>query len=791
MRRFELSEGKSNKFWEISLEGSAFTVRYGKIGSAGTTQTKSWPSAAKARAEHDKLVAEKLKKGYVESGAEKDPESGGVDHRVRLDDCAVAAIFHPDDLGHVKIDDAWCGSDRIFPEVTAGSICGIGLDPASTYELRVTTDALEADEIDAFGGQSEGRLHVRHGRVYIGDPQEYNNETGRTALKARSKARWIPVRNGLYRVRIVATDREDAPSGASKKLPDYVFQLETVASLDAVAVRPSRGFRELVPRLQPSPRAEEEAKRRPSVPKTGAELAAELAESDLQPKETLLEKILASRAPEALEALAALFRITAAPRSLDFLLGYAARAATALGPKEAYERLAPHCKDRPHLRQAAAALGPDADPRWVSVFERALESDEAQERDLGREALARMGHSPAAVPSDADSMKEVLAEGWAEHDAVPHDQALDAAGILERVADAIPGIASPRRILPVAGLIVHLAGEHLARWADGLALLDRLAALPGLEEGSKEAQALLRARAALLVASGDRAAAEECMARAHRPELPAPSTRVRVLAVAASALAGVCPVATWPEREGRVAEALVLFEEAVALAAYGPDGRDPAARALAVLGNDLACALELASHRALSLSPEETGEWARTVLFSGRPIPDDWVPLASAGTKALGEAGPSISLGDAVRGYLDACSRLHACVKPRPEGAFETETPETRTLEIHTKPILRKLEARLGARTALSAITADQVVEFVRRLGGEREAKERQVCPIASLFAWAARGGERDTVAERLLELAAATARRYREVVGDRELGGLELEHAEYRPGPYELRSLG
>ena len=32
MARYELSEGTSNKFWEIELEGEAFTVRYGRIG---------------------------------------------------------------------------------------------------------------------------------------------------------------------------------------------------------------------------------------------------------------------------------------------------------------------------------------------------------------------------------------------------------------------------------------------------------------------------------------------------------------------------------------------------------------------------------------------------------------------------------------------------------------------------------------------------------------------------------------------------------------------------------------
>jgi predicted DNA-binding WGR domain protein len=69
MRRFELSEGTSNKFWQIELTGTDFTVHWGRIGTQGQAQTKSFPSAAKAQAEHDKLIAEKTKKGYAEVAA--------------------------------------------------------------------------------------------------------------------------------------------------------------------------------------------------------------------------------------------------------------------------------------------------------------------------------------------------------------------------------------------------------------------------------------------------------------------------------------------------------------------------------------------------------------------------------------------------------------------------------------------------------------------------------------------------------------------------------------------------
>jgi predicted DNA-binding WGR domain protein len=64
MARYEFVEGSSSKFWEITLNGAGFTVRYGRIGTDGQTQEKSFPTEAKAKAEHDKLVKEKTGKGY-------------------------------------------------------------------------------------------------------------------------------------------------------------------------------------------------------------------------------------------------------------------------------------------------------------------------------------------------------------------------------------------------------------------------------------------------------------------------------------------------------------------------------------------------------------------------------------------------------------------------------------------------------------------------------------------------------------------------------------------------------
>lgn len=66
MRRFELVDGKSSKFWEVEANGKDLTVRFGKIGTNGQTQVKAFATPEKAKAEQDKLVREKTGKGYSE-----------------------------------------------------------------------------------------------------------------------------------------------------------------------------------------------------------------------------------------------------------------------------------------------------------------------------------------------------------------------------------------------------------------------------------------------------------------------------------------------------------------------------------------------------------------------------------------------------------------------------------------------------------------------------------------------------------------------------------------------------
>ena len=71
MRRFEFSDGTSNKFWEVDVKGKTLNVSFGKIGTKGQSKPKDFATPEKAKAEMEKLIKEKTSKGYVELGSKE------------------------------------------------------------------------------------------------------------------------------------------------------------------------------------------------------------------------------------------------------------------------------------------------------------------------------------------------------------------------------------------------------------------------------------------------------------------------------------------------------------------------------------------------------------------------------------------------------------------------------------------------------------------------------------------------------------------------------------------------
>ncbi|GAB1263794.1 AAA domain-containing protein [Aurantivibrio infirmus] len=63
--RYEFVGGASSKFWQIQVVGKDVLVQYGRIGNKPQNNSKSFASEQEAKREMKRLIATKLKKGYV------------------------------------------------------------------------------------------------------------------------------------------------------------------------------------------------------------------------------------------------------------------------------------------------------------------------------------------------------------------------------------------------------------------------------------------------------------------------------------------------------------------------------------------------------------------------------------------------------------------------------------------------------------------------------------------------------------------------------------------------------
>jgi len=70
----EFRSGSSNKFWRIVRRGSSYSITYGRIGSTGTSLSKRFPNPGAARIQAERLIQEKLGKGYKRKNAPSSAE---------------------------------------------------------------------------------------------------------------------------------------------------------------------------------------------------------------------------------------------------------------------------------------------------------------------------------------------------------------------------------------------------------------------------------------------------------------------------------------------------------------------------------------------------------------------------------------------------------------------------------------------------------------------------------------------------------------------------------------------
>ncbi len=161
--------------------------------------------------------------------------------------------------------------------------------------------------------------------------------------------------------------------------------------------------------------------------------------------------------------------------------------------------------------------------------------------------------------------EDFLNQAWNDH-------ATHAEQVANRLADGINLVETASQIPQIAHLITHVLGEHLGQWDNGVQLIQKLKQVPSFLKDSESDKAITRSITSLELASGNRSSVQDLSV----------SDQIRVLAVTASALS--------EQKDSERAQA--LFRDALEKAQLGIQKDDPANRALAVAGNNLACSLE-------------------------------------------------------------------------------------------------------------------------------------------------------------------------------------------------------
>lgn len=83
-RRFEYIQGNQAKYWEVDRRGSTITTWAGKIGGTATPKTKSFDDYMAAEREFDRLIRDKLRRGFTEVEEATEPEAPMPEREVVL-----------------------------------------------------------------------------------------------------------------------------------------------------------------------------------------------------------------------------------------------------------------------------------------------------------------------------------------------------------------------------------------------------------------------------------------------------------------------------------------------------------------------------------------------------------------------------------------------------------------------------------------------------------------------------------------------------------------------------------
>ena len=169
MRSFVWNDRGRYKYWNVELQGSDVVLSFGQYGGRpGRGETRSFASPEQAREECEKLIAEKLARGYVETTQPDRPEPPPP---ASLRDSLERAILDdPSDLASHAAYADWLSEQTSPANVARAELIRL--------QLRLEDESLTAAERGRLRSR-EGELIAQHQREWAGPWVDFvNNEDG-------------------------------------------------------------------------------------------------------------------------------------------------------------------------------------------------------------------------------------------------------------------------------------------------------------------------------------------------------------------------------------------------------------------------------------------------------------------------------------------------------------------------------------------------------------------------------------------------------------------------------------
>ena len=226
---------------------------------------------------------------------------------------------------------------------------------------------------------------------------------------------------------------------------------------------------------------------------------------------------------------------------------------------------------------------------------------------------------------------EYIKKSWNDH-------ATDAKGVYNTLEQGVALISKNDDIPVFARLINHVCGDHLGLWSEGIEKLQDLTTHPLYVKGT-ESQLSIQRLVATLKLSADAVTSLKAFSL---------SDQIRIYALASGQIM----------ERGEAARSKDYFIRSLELAMEGLTKEDPANRALAITGYNLACTLEEKNHR----SQEER----ELMILAAKNSLKYWQVIGGPDETAVGEYRISqsyLKAGQTVEAFEHAQQSIEACIE--------------------------------------------------------------------------------------------------------------------------------